>query len=441
MTLPPEKRNAKFERWRWQIFSITWLAYAGFYLTRKAFSVAKNELKRPEVLGLTKIDMSWMDGYYSAAYALGQFFWGTLGDRLGTRRVVLFGMMASVITCFAMGLTGTVFWMGVLFTLQGLWQSSGWAPLSKNMSEFFSQRERGSIMGFWCTNYALGGFFAALIAGFAAQHWGWRGAFIVPALGLLVVWILFYFFQRNQPEDVGLPSIEVYHGDSPDSATRTSTESTAVLPSPPTWETIRMVLSIPMVWVLAISYFLIKPTRYLFLFWSPVYISERLGTNTATSGSLSSLFDLGGPLGSLLGGLISDRLFSSKRIPISVLALFALAALVIALPFLPFSHVGMGAAMFAVGFLIFIPDSLISGTAALDFGTKRGASTANGLINGTGSIGQMVGVGLPGMVQAHLGEGRDIWQTIFVGLGVSLIVAGFILLPSWNRVPPPPTPT
>ncbi len=43
--------DPKYERWRWQIFSITWLAYAGFYLTRKAFSIAKNELKRPEVLG------------------------------------------------------------------------------------------------------------------------------------------------------------------------------------------------------------------------------------------------------------------------------------------------------------------------------------------------------------------------------------------------------
>ncbi len=29
------------KRWRVQIFAITWLAYAAFYFTRKAFSVAK----------------------------------------------------------------------------------------------------------------------------------------------------------------------------------------------------------------------------------------------------------------------------------------------------------------------------------------------------------------------------------------------------------------
>src|SRR6266404_4217739 len=95
-------RNPKYERWRWQIFSITWLAYAGFYLTRKAFSVAKNELKKPEVMGMTRGDMSWIDGANSVAYALGQFLFGTLGDKLGTRIIILVGMLASVMASVAM---------------------------------------------------------------------------------------------------------------------------------------------------------------------------------------------------------------------------------------------------------------------------------------------------------------------------------------------------
>src|SRR6266446_9357849 len=83
---PPARAPQRtYEYWRWRIFSITWLAYAGFYLTRKAFSVAKNELKQPAIMGLTRGDMSWIDGANSVAYALGQFLFGTLGDRLGTR--------------------------------------------------------------------------------------------------------------------------------------------------------------------------------------------------------------------------------------------------------------------------------------------------------------------------------------------------------------------
>ena len=424
--------NPKYEHWRRRIFGVTWLAYAGLYLTRKAFSVAKNEMKKPEVLGLSKGQMSVMDGSYSAAYALGQLFWGTLGDRYGTRRVVLIGMMASLVTAALMGLSTTAFWIGVLFTLQGVWQASGWAPLAKNMGEFFSQRERGSVMGFWYTNYALGGFFASVIAGYAANWWGWRYAFFVPAGLLLGVWLLFFRFQKNRPEEAGLPPIEEYHGETE----AVIVPGAAQKDQEGTWIVVGLVLRNPMVWFLGAVYFLVKPTRYLLLFWSPVYISERLGTGTATSGVLSSMFDLAGPVGTLVGGVLSDKVFQSKRMPVSVLALLCLAALMIVFPFVPVSRAGMGIGMFLMGFLVFIPDSLISGTAAIDFGTKKGASTANGLINGLGSVGQLLGVMLPGWVESYLGKGHDIWPSIFIGLGISLALAGLLLAPQWNRLPP-----
>jgi OPA family sugar phosphate sensor protein UhpC-like MFS transporter len=190
-----------------------------------------------------------------------------------------------------------------------------------------------------------------------------------------------------------------------------------------------------MVWFLASVYFLVKPTRYLLLFWSPVYISERMGTGTAASGLLSSMFDLAGPVGTMVGGLVSDKLFQSRRMPISVLALFCLAALMLIFPYIPLTPFRMGVGMFALGFLALIPDSLISGAAAIDFGTKQGASTASGVINGCGSLGQMIGVILPGWVESIVGKGQAIWPTIFTGLGIALAVAGLMLLPQWNRVP------
>jgi MFS transporter, OPA family, glycerol-3-phosphate transporter len=428
----PPRINPRYERWRWQIFGVTWLAYAGYYLTRRAFSVAKNELKRPEVLGLTKAQMSWMDGTFSAAYALGQFFWGTLGDKFGSRRVVLVGMMASAVTAALTGLSSTAWSMGALFALQGLWQASGWPPLAKNMGEFFSQRERGSVMGFWCTNYALGGFIASIVAGYAASWWGWRFAFIVPAGILLAVWVLFYLLQCDKPEDVGLPPIEQYHGET---EAVIEAEATPAKEVEGTWTVVAEVLRNRMVWFLAAVYFLVKPTRYLLLFWSPVFINERLGTGTATSGLLSSMFDLAGPIGTLVGGLASDKIFQARRMPVSVLALFTLAALMMVFPFLPLTRAGMGLGMFVMGFLVLIPDSLISGAAAIDFGTKKGASTASGVINGCGSLGQMIGVILPGSVESLLGKGQDIWHIIFIGLGVSLALAGLLLATQWNRVP------
>lgn len=422
--------QASYRHWRIRIFGVTWLAYAGLYLTRKAFPVVKNELKKPGVLGLTNVDLSWIDAANSLAYTLGQFWWGAQGDRSGTRAVVLLGMAGSVAVSMLCGWSTSVTVLAVLLALQGWFQSCGWAPLCKNMGEFFSRSERGTVMGFWCTNYAFGGFIASAVAGWAAQQFGWRWAFFVPAGGLGVVWLLFFLLQRNRPEDVGLPPIERFHSGGKGSRNPADAGSAAAAR-----RVVGQVLRNPMVWLLAGVYFLIKPTRYLILYWSPVYLHDHLGTGTAESGILASVFDLAGPVGTLVGGLLSDRVFRSKRMPVAILSLFLLAGCMAAFPFLPVTRLAVGAGLFVIGFLIYIPDSLVSGVAAIDFGTRRGASTATGLINGLGSAGQIIGVALPGLMGSFLAAGADIWPPIFISLGASLLLAGLVLLPQWNRVP------
>jgi OPA family sugar phosphate sensor protein UhpC-like MFS transporter len=425
-------RNPVYERWRWQIFAVTWLAYAGFYLTRKSFSVAKTELEKPDVMGMTVGQMAWADGANQLAYCVGQLAWGALGDRFGPRLVVLTGMAASIITAAVMGYANAAAVMAVLFGIQGLCQATGWAPLVKNMGAFFSRRERGWVMGLWCTNYAIGGFVATTIAAFAAQAGGWRYAFWVPAAGLFVVWLLFLLFQRNRPEDVGLPPVETYHGDA--DAVLEPGDTVADEPEG-SWAVLGAVLRNRFVWLLAAAYSLLKPTRYMILYWAPLYMKHRLGTGVAASGLLGSLFELGGPIGVFLGGLLSDRAFGSKRMPVTVLALAATATVVFAIPHLPATPFALGGALFAIGFFLYPPDAIISGTAAIDFGTRRGAGTAAGFINCCGSIGALAGSTVPGWIAAILPDGADIWRPIFHGLGICLLLGGLILIPQWNRLP------
>ncbi len=421
-------RNPLYERWRWQVFGITWLAYAGFYMTRKSFSVAKIELSGEDSMGLSIGQMAWIDTAYLTAYAIGQFVWGITGDKFGTRKVILCGMMASVITAFLMGASTLTVALGVLFCIQGICQSTGWAPLAKNIGHFFSQKERGRVMGWWCTNYALGGVIASAYAGWAADLYGWRFAFWVPAVTLLFIWFLFIIFQRNRPEDVGLPPIEEYHGEPAADLTEEGMEEGS-------WRLILHVMKDPMVLLLSIVYFFLKPTRYLILLWSPMYMNERLGTGMAASGILGGMFELAGPLGVLAGGYISDKLFSARRMPPSIIGLFLVAVMLFFFDDLPATGLSLGLGLFFLGFVLHIPESLVSATSALDFGTKQGASTASGMVNGFGSIGAIFGGALPGIVKAYQGEGHDIWGIVFLSLSIMILISALLLLPKWNAVP------
>lgn len=420
--------NPVYERWRWQTFAITWLAYAGFNLTRMSFAVSKVGIEGDTQIQLTQSQMAWIDGAFLAAYAAGQFFWGVAGDRFGPRKVILVGMLASVIVGFAMGAGSTVTLFTVLFFVQGLCQSSGWAPLVKNVGNFFSRRERGFVLGLWCTNYAVGGLVASVLASYVAERLGWRYAFYLPAAALLVIWVLFFLFQRDRPEDVGLPSIESYHhepvpvvkaGETPEEEPEGS------------WKVVREVATNPMVILLGLVYFCLKPTRYAILFWGPKYIYDRLGSGLAEAGFLSSMFELAGPISILAMGFVSDRVFGARRMPVSIICLLLLGVLLLSLDQLPPTRWALGASLFLLGFLAYAPDAMIAGVAVVDFGAKKGASTATGLVNGLGSIGAMVGGVIPGLLQENWG-----WQPVFTCLAIAAFVAALLLLPKWNAVPP-----
>ncbi|MCH9028524.1 MAG: MFS transporter, partial [Bacteroidetes bacterium] len=236
------KKDPKYEFWRLRVFGITWLAYAGFYLTRASFSVAKIGILEDPNLSLTTEYMGVIDGLYLTAYAVGQFVWGMLGDKVGTRKIVLLGLSGSIIAGFAMGVSSIMLAFGVFALLQGLSQSTGWAPLAKNITNWFSLRERGVVMGWWATNYTIGGLIGAPFAGLMAVYFSdWRFAFFLPAIVLAVILILFFLLQKNRPQDMGLPPIEEYHKEEPASE-EISNEEVISEPEEGSWKSILEVI-------------------------------------------------------------------------------------------------------------------------------------------------------------------------------------------------------
>lgn len=102
----------------------------------------------------------------------GQFLFGPLGDRFGPRRVLLFGIALSVLTAVTFGFSTSLFVMALLAVSQGIAQSTGWSNVAKVMSSWFSLRERGRIIGWWCTHYAVGAAVALPFAGYMMIRFG-----------------------------------------------------------------------------------------------------------------------------------------------------------------------------------------------------------------------------------------------------------------------------
>lgn len=425
------KKNSRYERWRWQIFGITWLAYASFYFTRKAFSVAKAGIEEDPSIMLTKEMMANIDATYLIAYAIGQFMWGMFADRFGSRVIILGGLIASVVAAVAMGLFhGAMIFMIFMF-IQGLGQSTGWSSLCKNVGNFFSRHERGRVMGMWSTNYAFGGLVASPFAGWVAYDLfnDWRMAFFGSAMVVLAVWVLFFIFQRNTPGCVGLEPIEDYHHESKEVLLEDVDEQEADLGRGHGWAESKAVFKNKTVLLLGGLYFLLKPARYAILLWGPYIVYKELaGTSLAEAAIIPSAFEFAGLFGPVILGFLSDKYFNAKRMPVCAISLLLLTgALAVFIPIVHSGNVLMVVAiLFLIGLTLYGPDSMLSGSAAVDFGTRKGAGTATGFVNGCGSIGAVLGGLLPGYFDS---------ETVFMGFAAATFLAGILLIPFWNLTP------
>lgn len=160
--------NRKSRLWRYRIFALTWLAYGGFYLCRKNFSIAMPLLNQD--LGFTKDHLAMMLFLYSLFYAIGQFYSGFLSDKFGPRLIVGIGLVLSVLANVVMGFGAALLVFGLLLCINGTGQSTGWSGTVKNMAPWFRRKERGVVMSWWSTCYVVGAIVATALATFVVTH-------------------------------------------------------------------------------------------------------------------------------------------------------------------------------------------------------------------------------------------------------------------------------
>jgi len=361
------------------VFAATWASYAGYYFCRKPFFICKAALG--EDLGWDPSLLGLIGTCYLVAYAAGQFMAGGLGTRFGSRALLLVGMAVSIGANMAFGFTNSWATFAAFMVVNGLAQASGWSGNVGALAPWFRRKERGTVMGFWATNYQVGGVLANALAAWVLGQWGFQWSFFTGSMVLLVVWAFFALNQRNLPEDVGLTPI----ADEDESATEAGAEPVQGAGLGWSRDVVINVL------VVGVFYFFVKFIRYALWSWAPFLLYRDYGLELDEAGFVSTLFDLGGIAGVIAAGWLSDRLFHGRRARVSFLFILAMAGACVMLYTLgPASLVLFAVSIGLVGFTLYGPDSLMSGAGAIDVGSLRGAALAAGIINGMGAIGAVV---------------------------------------------------
>jgi OPA family glycerol-3-phosphate transporter-like MFS transporter len=379
-------------------FAITWIAYCGFYLCRKNFSVLMPYLKTEQ--GYSSEALAHVLFVYSVAYSLGQFGMGHIADRIGGRLVVTAGAVVSAV-CSA--LTGMAFPLVAAQAVNGMAQASGWPGVLKLARDWFPAANLGVVMAWWGTHLVVGGFLATNLAA-AATSGGWRRGAWVPSILLGLVAVAFGAFARDRESAA------------PDA------------PSAPAVSRAPLPLTRPLL-AIAAMYFCVKMARYSFLFWLPLYMTEQLRYGPVQAGYASSIFELVGFGGVLAAGYASERVTRGARFPVGAVMMAGLALSCLAYPYL--SRFGAGtnlAAVALIGVFTFGPDVLMAGAGTQEAAPPGMTGRAAGLVNGVGSAGQIISPYLVAGVSTHFG-----WDMLFVCLAGAALLGSAALATQWKR--------
>ena len=387
------------------VFAATWLAYMGYYFCRKAYYVVKATLG--ETFGLDAYDLGLLGSTYLIAYAVGQFFAAYLGHRSGAKRLLLLGMMLSLLCNLGLSYSNSFSTLALFLGVNGLAQGSGWSGCIGSLAHWFGQRNRAAWLGVWSTCYQLGSVFAKGFAAYQLGEWGWRWSFFGSALILLAIWGIVLYVHPGEPREHAVNSEGNESASTPE-----SNEDLG-------WD--RRVLE--GVLLMGSIYFCIKFLRYALWSWTPYLLQRNFGLSGENAGYLSTVFDLCGFVGVIAAGLIADRYFARCRNLLALSMLVGMAVSYLLLYYFgTFELLYFALCLGLIGFFLYGPDSLIAGVGAMDITTPRGALVAAGVINGLGSLGPIIQEWLVGWMYVHFKEALLPIFLLFLGVACLSVI-------------------
>lgn len=151
----------------------------------------------------------WLTTAYLVTSTVALPIAGKLGDRLGRRPVVLFGLVVFLLGSLLCGLAWDPVSLVVFRAAQGLGTGALLAGTSATVADLYPPRERGRVQGLLGAIFGLSSVLGPLVGGALTDAFSWRAVFFVNVpLGALALWLVTARLARRR-HDGAAPKVDV----------------------------------------------------------------------------------------------------------------------------------------------------------------------------------------------------------------------------------------
>ncbi|MGH9395939.1 MAG: MFS transporter [Terriglobia bacterium] len=410
-------------RMRWVLIIWFFVLSAVAYLDRVNISIAGSSIAAE--YHLSNVQLGYVFSSFLIGYAIFQTPGGRLADRLGPRRVITiavvwWGIFTALTASIPVGLAGALVAFICVRFLLGAGEAIMYPASNQFVARWIPTQERGIANGWIFAGVGVGAGITPPLITHIMLHHGWRWSFWVSAVIGIAAGCVWYIMARDTPEThPGVSPSELAHIKAGLTLKHASDpENTPQIP----WGRIlrsKEVISI------TLSYFTYGYAAWIFFSWFFIYLAKVRGLNLKSSAEYTMLPFLAMAAGSIIGGLISDRLTRSfdKRAGRCVFScvVMALAAVFIACG--AFVHGVLAASVLlaaGVGSLYLSQSCYFSVSADIS-GPSSGS--VSGFINMGGQIGGAVTASLTPLIAGSYG-----WTASFLVAAVLCVLGGLAWL-------------
>ncbi len=395
-------------RVRWKIFTLLFGFGLIAYVQQRGLAVAAYRMM-PE-LGLSQMQIGWLEWAFLLGYAGLQFPGGVLGQRLGARKTLVLisalAFLATVTTPLAPIVLGGVALFAALLAVQlllGVAQGP-FFPVSAGVVEaWFTPDKWPLVQGLLSLGLGLGAAVTPPVIAWLMSSFGWQQALAwttLPAIALIVIWA---WYGRDTPAQH--PSVSAAE------LAELGPHLNASVDYSISWRRLWTLLKNRDLLALTLSYLCMNYVYYLLGNWCFLYLVQERHFTVLEGGWLASTPPLASALGAGIGGKLGS-MFGTKygiRRGLHIVPLISLPAAGILL-LLAVNAANAYLAVAALA-LCFACVELNEGPywAAVMHVARGDTMSATGLLNTGGNIGGLVAT----PIVAYL-SGHHAWTSAFV---------------------------
>ncbi|KAI4903618.1 hypothetical protein NFI96_030679 [Prochilodus magdalenae] len=267
---------AGYGYYRAVIFTSMFLGYLLYYFNRKTFSFLMPSVMEEVELG--KEELGLITSSQTLAYAISKFVSGVLSDQLSARWLFSAGLfiVGGINVLFSWSSTVMVF-TGLWF-LNGLGQGFGWPPCGKVLRKWFEPSQFGTWWAVLSCSMNLAGSLGPIVTTVLAEYYSWRTIISVSGVICMSFAFVCLLLVKNEPRDVGLPSIQAGSKKGKGNKNTPNDEST-----------LKEFLLSPYLWVLSMGYLVVFGVKIACTDWGQLFLMQEKGQSAMMGKTLHQL--------------------------------------------------------------------------------------------------------------------------------------------------------